>query len=56
MLLRLIAGAGLFALGYYLGKEVARHEPINEELAQARRDREAVEPSVEKGEPEDPVT
>jgi hypothetical protein len=38
-MVRLLVGAGLFALGYYLGREVGRHEPILEELEQARRRR-----------------
>jgi hypothetical protein len=41
MLLRLLAGAGLVALGFYLGKEVGRMQPIREELAKARAQREA---------------
>jgi len=36
MLLRLLTGAGLLALGYYVGKQVGRTEPIREELARAR--------------------
>ena len=36
MLFRLIAGAGIFALGYYIGREVGRMEPIVSELAKAR--------------------
>lgn len=39
MFLRLIAGAGLFALGYYVGREVGRMEPIVEELKMARNAR-----------------
>lgn len=35
-LLRLLAGAGLLAFGYYLGRQVGRMEPIREELARAR--------------------
>ena len=35
MLFRLIAGAGIFALGYYIGREVGRMEPIISELAKA---------------------
>lgn len=35
MLLRLVVGAGIFALGYYVGREVGRMEPIIEELAKA---------------------
>jgi hypothetical protein len=36
MLLRLIASVGLVALGYYVGKQVGRMEPVREELAKAR--------------------
>lgn len=38
MLLRLIVGAGLFAAGYYLGREVGRHEPMRREIEQGRAD------------------
>ena len=37
--LRFLAGIGLFALGYYLGREVGRLESLREEM---RRLREAV--------------
>jgi len=36
MLLRLIAGAGLFAFGYYLGRQVGLMEPIVDEMKRAR--------------------
>ena len=36
MLLRLIASAGLVAIGYYVGRQVGRMEPVREELARAR--------------------
>jgi hypothetical protein len=36
MIGRLLVGAGLFALGYYLGREVTRFEPAREELRNAR--------------------
>jgi hypothetical protein len=36
MWLRLVIGGGLFALGYYLGREVERTKPVREELARAR--------------------
>ena len=36
MLARLVVGAGLFALGYYLGKEVGRMAPVRDELRRAR--------------------
>ena len=36
MLVRLVLGVGLFALGYYLGREVGRAEPVREELRRAR--------------------
>lgn len=51
MLLRLIAGVGLFAFGYYLGREVGRMQPIREELARARARTGASAP--EAGEPAD---
>jgi hypothetical protein len=38
MIARLFLGAGLFALGYYLGREVGRAEPVCEELRRARED------------------
>jgi hypothetical protein len=36
MFSRLIAGAGLFALGYIIGREFGRMEPIIQELQRAR--------------------
>ena len=36
MLTRLLIGAGLFAVGYLLGKEVGRMDPVREELQRAR--------------------
>jgi hypothetical protein len=36
MFSRLIVGAGLFALGYFVGREVGRMEPIIQELQRAR--------------------
>lgn len=36
MLLRVIAGAGLLALAYYVGKQVGRMEPIREDLERRR--------------------
>jgi hypothetical protein len=38
MWLRLITGVGLLALGYYVGKQVGRMEPIRDELERARAD------------------
>jgi len=43
MIGRLIVGAGLFAFGYYLGKQVGIMEPFHEELAEARKQRERAE-------------
>lgn len=40
MLLRLILGTGMLAFGYYLGREVARTEPLREELKRARENGE----------------
>ncbi|MCU0833638.1 MAG: hypothetical protein MUC77_04255 [Chromatiaceae bacterium] len=36
MIVRLVLGVGLFALGYYLGREVGRAEPVREALRSAR--------------------
>lgn len=36
MLLRLLTGAGLLALGYYVGKQVGQMEPIREDLKRFR--------------------
>ena len=36
MLLKLVTGAALVGLGYYVGREVGRMETIREELALAR--------------------
>lgn len=36
MLLRLIVTTGIFAVGYYLGREVGRNTPVRRELEQAR--------------------
>ncbi len=41
MMFRLIIGAGLFAFGYYIGKQVGLTEPIRKEFAQAREKEEA---------------
>ena len=39
MLFRLIAAAGIFALGYYIGREIGRMEPIIAELEKSRSER-----------------
>ncbi len=39
MILRLLVGVGLLALGYYVGREVGRTEPIREELRKAREEK-----------------
>jgi hypothetical protein len=36
MILRLVLGAGLVALAYYIGREVGRTELVREELRKAR--------------------
>lgn len=38
MIVRLFLGAGLFALGYFVGKEVGRAESVREELRRAREE------------------
>ena len=50
MLLRLVVSAGLIALGYYMGREVGRLEPLREEL---RRNRESGERDVLEGDAEE---
>lgn len=48
MILRLILAIGLFAVGYYLGREVGRQMPIRRELdaARSRGDYTEVEATV----------
>ena len=36
MIIRALTGAALLLLGYYIGREVGRAEPIRKELEQAR--------------------
>jgi hypothetical protein len=36
MIVRLLTGAALVLLGYYIGREVGRTEPIRKELEEAR--------------------
>ncbi len=36
MVLRILVGAGLLALGYYVGREIGRTESVREELRKAR--------------------
>ena len=38
-LIRVLCGLGLMALGYYVGREVGRLEPIRDELFRSRRKR-----------------
>jgi len=51
MLMRLIVGAGLFAFGYYLGKQVGMTEPLRADLARAR-EQEETDPVTEEPENE----
>jgi hypothetical protein len=37
MIFRILFGASLFALGYYIGKEIGRTEPIRESLEESRQ-------------------
>ncbi len=39
MFYKLIATTAVFALGYYLGREVGRTEPIRRELEEVRKQR-----------------
>ncbi|MEN8176401.1 MAG: hypothetical protein ABFS23_11600 [Pseudomonadota bacterium] len=36
MLLRLLAGAALFYVGYYMGREIGRGDTVRESLGRAR--------------------
>jgi hypothetical protein len=36
MVFRILAGVGLFALGYYVGREIGKTEHIRRQLQQAR--------------------
>jgi hypothetical protein len=58
MILRILTGVGLFALGYYLGKEVARTESVRADLEAARGEGEAseTEQPQQPAKGEDPVT
>jgi len=56
MLMRIVTGVGLFALGYYLGKEVQRTQPTRDELAEAHRDTARPDPAAAPVKDEDPVT
>ncbi len=38
--IRLLMGAGLFALGYYVGREIGRLESIRDEMRRLREARE----------------
>jgi hypothetical protein len=51
MLIRLIVGAGLFAFGYYLGKQVGMTEPLRADLARAR-EQDDTDPEADKPENE----
>lgn len=51
MLVRLIATAVVFGLGYYLGREIGRTESLREELERTRSD---PEPPMDKS--DDPIT
>ena len=37
MIIRVLTGAALLLLGYYIGREVGRTEPIRKELEEARK-------------------
>jgi hypothetical protein len=40
MIFRILFGASLFALGYYIGKEIGRTEPIRNTLEKSRQQQE----------------
>jgi hypothetical protein len=50
MILRILTGGALLLLGYYIGREVGRTEPIRKELEEARKNDK--KPSKEKAAPE----
>lgn len=37
MIVRILTGFGLLALGYYVGREIGRAEPIRNHLEQSRK-------------------
>ncbi len=43
MIIRVLLGAGLLALGYYVGREVGRAEPIRKQLDEARTEGDQVD-------------
>jgi hypothetical protein len=43
LIVRVLVGVGLLCLGYYVGREVGRLEPVREELRRAREARPAQE-------------
>lgn len=42
MLTRVFIGLGLFMLGYYVGREVGRTEPVREHLRRVREEKQTV--------------
>lgn len=56
MLLRILTGVGLFALGYYLGKEVARTESVRADLEAARGEATEAASADTPAKGQDPVT
>jgi hypothetical protein len=56
MLTRIVAGLGLFALGYYLGKEVGRTQSVRDELEEARQKSSKPDETQAPVKGEDPVT
>ena len=50
-IIRIFIGIGLFTLGYHVGREVGRLEPIREELRRAREGRKGYTIDAEQTEP-----
>ena len=61
MIFRILVGAGLLALGYFVGREIGRTEPVRKELRNAREQdrahdqRRATRASGQRGEHKRPV-
>jgi hypothetical protein len=50
MIIRILTGAGLLLLGYYVGREIGRGESIRKELQDARNEASDKKPPQTSGE------
>jgi len=48
MIFRILFSASLFALGYYIGKEIGRTEPIRNSLEKARQQTDEASTATER--------